>query len=229
MRRATPVILALLASLAPLAASAAPLEGVDSTEEEANEVEGPNVREVPRNGHGLLVLGTAGTVLGVALISTGVASIVIGETAGDSAALIPAVTLTTGPAIMSLGGVALHYGIQRRRAYRTWQAAQPEDVPPQGLGLVATGGVLVVSGFMGTMIGVLAVVSEGAPPGPIAATAIGGGSVLASGIAMMGVGSRRYKRFGRWQRETTGAAELTLLPTLSLSRRGVSLGLAGQF
>jgi hypothetical protein len=93
--------------------------------------------------------------------------------------------------------------------------------------MLATGGVLMVGGIMTTIVGGVVWSADsgvdGPPPGGVAMVTIGL-SAFATSYALLGLGVRRYPRFRAWQHGTN----VNLLPSVSASRHGISLGVAGR-
>jgi hypothetical protein len=182
----------------------------------------PPTEVVPQDGSGLLVAGSAVTTLGAGLVSTGVASIIMGETVGDSPIVIPTVTLIFGGGFTTLGGVFLNAGVKHRRRFRAWEAAQGVEAPPRGNAMIAGGVALMIASVPTTAVGgaVWSANSFGGPPPEGVALVATGITMFASSYLLLGLGLRRHKRFGAWQ---------AMLPTASASPHGFSLGLAGRF
>lgn len=199
---------------------------------EAPIVELPPPREVPRDGRGRLTVGSIAVAGGAAAFAGTIALAANGigfEVWGG--------TLLLGTGATLLGGFLLAQGRRRLLAYREWEAAQPEVVPRQGHGLVASGSALVIGGAAGAMIGTIVWMTSSfgyrdpsAPrPPPIPQTMFGVGlGSLALGTTLLVVGMSRHKRFLAW-RDNGTLARMQLVPGFAPLRGGGQIGLSGRF
>jgi hypothetical protein len=186
----------------------------------------PVAREVPRDGRGRLVIGSIAVLGGAAFFA--------GSTMLAVNGVEPATwgsTLVLGAGATVTGGLLLYGGRKRLLAHREWAASQTDAVPSQGLGLVASGGVLLIAGaaagMSGTILWMVSAFGGSEYPIPQATFGVGLGS-LAVGTALIVVGMNRHKRFQSW-RDPGAVARLQLLPSVAPLPGGGQIGLSGRF
>lgn len=191
-----------------------------------DDVADPIVREVPRDGRGRLVVGSAAVVASGLLMAGSITLAVEGQ---EPVLWASPMVLSAGGVI--IGGLLLNSGRRRLRAYREWESAQPDVVPAQGHALVGAGAVLLIGGATAGVSGTAmwAVNSFGfheqdwrVPSYIPAMVGVGVGS-LAIGTVSMIVGMKRHKRFQAWRTQPQ------LVPGISPLAGGVQIGLSGRF
>lgn len=187
----------------------------------------PVVRDVPRDGRGMLSVGSF-AVIGGAVLFTGMTVLAVEGFELD----IWGPTLALGTGATIAGGLLLYGGRRRLHRYRAWQAGQPDAAPAQGNGMVGSGSALLIAGVTGAMFGTIGWVMsnigfdpDGSRVSPIYPASFGVGvGTLAVGSALMIVGMQRHKRFQAWR-----TADVQLVPSVAPLPSGASVGVAGRF
>ena len=203
----------------------------------AEEEETP-VREVPRSGQGMLVVGSLG-LIGAAVVGAGTIALAADGYSSDLWQLTTLLAVSGG-----IGGSLIVWGgTVRRRKYRAWLAEQPDadTVPSQGTGLVGAGAFLLIAGAAGSTFGTVGWVidnsfsfeSDGVSP--VWPTLFGlGVTGLTVGSTLTIVGMRRHRSFHAWRRTipvelVPSVSPLVLRGADGSPRTGVQIGLAGRF
>lgn len=194
---------------------------------EWGEVTSPAPREVPRDGRGMLTVGTFAALAGATLF-VGSAVLASKHVAVDYWG--PSLVLGAGATLAS--SLLLWGGRRRLLRYREWEAAQrPDLVPRQGHALVASGAVLLIGGAASGMSGTVMWMIYGysfagpdprVPPISPAMVGLGVGS-LAIGSVLMIVGMKRHKQFQAWRSRPLPIPVISPLPS------GAQIGLSGRF
>jgi hypothetical protein len=191
---------------------------------------GPVQREVPRDGRGMLVIGSLG-VAGGAGLGAGTVALAVSGYASDI--WVPTLVLSVGATLA--GSLFLFGGRRRLLRYRDWASKQGDTIPRQGNGLVAGGASLLCAGaglgMFGTIGWLMSNVgfqdgdSTTSPVFP-AMVGVGLGS-LAAGTVVIILGMKRHRHFQAWRQH---GGNLALLPVIApMPGGGGQIGLAGRF
>lgn len=138
--------------------------------------------------------------------------------------------LGLGSAATLVGFAMVGRGAVRYHDYRSWAAEQPEPVPRQGIGLIAGGSTLLVSGTLGHLAALTSLAMGNWRGYEWALLGLGTGAI-AAGSAMLIVGMVRHGRHARWQRtpRTTVIWQPSAGPTQFAGQPGAWVGVHGQF
>lgn len=187
----------------------------------------PTPAQVPADGMGSFAV--AGVCFGYALLGfAGSANLI----ARDDSPVFWGMALGTAIPATIMGATALGLGVRNQRRHRAWAAETGIDAPPQGLGLIGSGAMLLIAGSAAVTIGALSLnfnsgfefsTPRPTPFDPLA-LGLGAGSIVV-GSGLLIAGAARNGRFKRWR-----AGRVAMTPSVApLAGRGLGVGLVGRF
>jgi len=177
---------------------------------------------IPQDGNGSITIGAM--LLGGGAVLAGTSGVLIFNTNDVgiwiAGAALSSVALATGMGLLISGAV-------KRSRYRPWRLQH--RAPPQGTGMLASGSLAVSAGALGIMLGGISLPVQDIDDPPYGEVLLSLGAVsVATGIALLVVGSKRRKSFERWN-EARVAPSLGVLPSPQLRPAGATFGVAGRF